>query len=80
MRAGLDGEPATLAPPLRFVTRPGALVVRLPLAPPRSTARRLVEESRHLVSVATGRGMRDRATPELIEAVAKVSTKSAMSF
>ena len=80
MRAGLDGEPATLAPPLRFVTRPGALVVRLPLAPRRSSARRLVEESRHLVSVGTGRGMRDRATPELIEAVAKVSTKSAMSF
>ena len=59
MRAGLDGEPATLAPPLRFVTRPGALVVRLPLAPRRSSARRLVEESRHLVSVATGRGPHD---------------------
>ena len=80
MPAGLDGEPATLEPRLRFVTRPGALVVRLPLAPHRSTARRLVEESRHLVRAATGRSMRDRATPELIKAAAKVSTKSAMSF
>ena len=66
MPAGLDGESSTLEPRLRFVTRPGALIVRLPLAPHRSTARRLVEESRHLVRAATGRSMRDRATPELI--------------
>ena len=60
MPAGLDGEPATLEPRLRFVTRPGALVVRLPLAP-RSSARPLVEESGHLVRAAMGRGLRDRA-------------------
>jgi diacylglycerol kinase family enzyme len=54
--AGLDGEPATLEPRLRFVTRPGALVVRLPVAPRRSSAQRLVEESRHLVRAATAGG------------------------
>ena len=59
MPAGLDGEPATLEPRLRFVTRPGALVVRLPVAPRRSSARRLVEESGHLVRAAIGRGLRD---------------------
>ena len=59
MPAGLDGEPATLQPRLRFVTRPGALVVRLPLAPRRSSARPLVEESGHLVRAAIGRGLRD---------------------
>ncbi len=57
--AGLDGEPAALQPRLRFVTRPGALVVRLPVAPRRSSARRLIEESRHLVRAATAGGLRD---------------------
>jgi hypothetical protein len=49
MPAGIDSEPAAVEPPLRFATRPAALVVRLPLAPRPSPARRLVEESRHLV-------------------------------
>jgi diacylglycerol kinase family enzyme len=40
---GVDGEALTLEPPLHFVTRPGALTVRLPrLAPRRSPAARIV--------------------------------------
>ena len=52
--AGIDGEPATLESPLRFATRPGALIVRLPAGPGRGPARRLVEESRQLVRAALG--------------------------
>ena len=54
--AGLDGEPLTLEPRLCFVTRPRALVVRLPVEPRRPSARRLAGPSRRLVRVATGRG------------------------
>jgi diacylglycerol kinase family enzyme len=40
---GVDGEALTLQPPLRFVSRPGALTVRLPrTAPRRSPAARAV--------------------------------------
>jgi diacylglycerol kinase family enzyme len=40
---GVDGEALALQPPLRFVTRPGALTVRLPrTAPRRSPAARIV--------------------------------------
>ena len=52
--AGIDGEPATLESPLRFATRPGALIVRLPAGPRCGPARRLVEESRQLVRAALG--------------------------
>jgi len=57
--AGLDGDPVTLESRLRFVSRPGALVVRLPPAPRRSYGRRLVEESRHLVRAAIAGDLRD---------------------
>src|SRR5512135_1223044 len=50
--AGIDGEPAILESPLRFTTRPGALIVHLPAAPRRGPARRLIEESRQLVRTA----------------------------
>jgi diacylglycerol kinase family enzyme len=50
--AGLDGEPVTLEQHLNFVSRPRALVVRLPLRPRRNPGRRLIEESRHLVRAA----------------------------
>ena len=52
--AGIDGEPATPESPLRFATRPGPLIVRLPAGPGRGPARRLVEESRQLVRAALG--------------------------
>ncbi len=43
VEVGVDGEALTLQPPLRFVTRPGALTIRLPLsAPGRSPAARTV--------------------------------------
>lgn len=48
--AGLDGEPASLERRLHFTSRPAALIVRLPVAPPRGSLRRVIEESRHLVS------------------------------
>ncbi|HEX2805940.1 MAG TPA: diacylglycerol kinase family protein, partial [Kineosporiaceae bacterium] len=55
MPAGLDGEAVRLEPPLRFTTRPGVLLVHLPAAPRRSSTRRLIEETRHLVSAAVSR-------------------------
>ena len=43
VEVGVDGEALTLQPPLRFVTRPGALTIRLPRsAPGRSPAARTV--------------------------------------
>jgi diacylglycerol kinase family enzyme len=52
--AALDGEPITLEPPLRFINRAGALLVRLPTSRPPTTARTLVREARHLVNAAKG--------------------------
>jgi diacylglycerol kinase family enzyme len=48
----LDGEPATIGSPLRFVSRSGALVVRLPVRSPRPSARMLAQEARHLLRTA----------------------------
>jgi diacylglycerol kinase family enzyme len=43
VEVGVDGEALTLEPPLHFVTRPGALTVRLPrLAPRQSPAARII--------------------------------------
>jgi hypothetical protein len=43
VEVGVDGEALTLQPPLRFVTRPGALTIRLPRsATGRSPATRAV--------------------------------------
>jgi len=53
--AALDGEPATLEPPLHFTSRPGALLVRLPAARPRPSTRALVRETQHLIDAALGR-------------------------
>jgi diacylglycerol kinase family enzyme len=52
--AALDGEPAPLEPLLRFTSRPGALLVRLPSSRPRTSTRALVWESQHLISAALG--------------------------
>ena len=54
--AGLDGEPVVLDPPLQFTSRPAALIVRLPATSPRSTLRRLTDESLHLVGAALAAG------------------------
>jgi diacylglycerol kinase family enzyme len=54
VHAGLDGEPATLDPLLRFTNRPAALIVRLPVVAPRSSARKVIEEARHLTRAALG--------------------------
>jgi diacylglycerol kinase family enzyme len=48
--AGLDGEPVTLEPPLRFTSRAATLLVLLPVASPRTALRRLTDESLHLVA------------------------------
>jgi diacylglycerol kinase family enzyme len=61
--AGLDGEPALLEPRLRFASRPAALVVCLPVAPPRGSLRRVIEESRRLVSAVVGAGPSQVAAP-----------------
>lgn len=55
VRAALDGEPVTLEPSMRFMSRPGALVVRVPSGRAATPARALVTESRHLVAAALGR-------------------------
>jgi diacylglycerol kinase family enzyme len=54
----LDGEPATIESPLRFASRCGALVVRLPVGSPRRSVRRLAREARHLVRTAVDGGPR----------------------
>ena len=58
--AAVDGEPVTLEPPLRFTSRPGALLVRLPAGRPRPAALAMVQESRHLIDAALGRRRSDR--------------------
>ena len=70
--AAADGEPVTLEPLLQFTSRPGALLVRLPAGRPRSAARAVIQESRHLVDAALGRWRPpdrrrpwQRAAPEL---------------
>jgi hypothetical protein len=46
VEVGIDGEALTLQPPLRFITRPGALTVRLPrTALSRSPALRVMSRS-----------------------------------
>ena len=59
--AGVDGEALTLAPPLRFVTHPGALRVRLaPHHPGRSPSAEMPTNSRDAVA-ALGRAAFGRA-------------------
>jgi diacylglycerol kinase family enzyme len=59
VEVGLDGEALVLAPPLRFVSMPGALRVRLPptagLAPAASAVSLTVENLGALLRVAAGR-------------------------
>jgi diacylglycerol kinase family enzyme len=61
--AALDGESVTLEPPLRFTSRPGALLVRLPSSRPRTSARTLIRESRHLIGTARGQRRRPEQGP-----------------
>lgn len=65
--AGVDGEPATLLPPLRFESVPRCLLVRLPVPARRRSPWRLGREARQLVRAALGRRRRRRPPPNTPE-------------